>query len=184
MRCDANETCWGNTVFCILRCAFWNIGTGYPHSGCLFFWSVFPFPVLTVLLSRFGTNQKRARTSITCIYHHHHHHTAKGGGAGEGRSNLCLFLVTLGNIGELFPFSCEPVSFVPTLLLCFYTYDTKPPCSFPRQRTPTHALPRPRVPFPPTFVRPCQTGSRTRRDEEGDGKGGIFIRVVREGRGG
>jgi hypothetical protein len=37
MRCDANETCWGNTGLCILRCALWNRNGLFTFFGsCLF----------------------------------------------------------------------------------------------------------------------------------------------------
>lgn len=84
------------------------IGTGYPHSGCFCFSGRF---FLFLSDCPFWANQKRARTSITCIFFTIiiiniiiiPERDRKGGGAGEGRSNLCLFLVThLGNIGELF----------------------------------------------------------------------------------
>lgn len=128
MRCDANETCWGNTVLCILRCAFWNRNR-FIHILdflFLFFSAGFPFPVLRVFLSRFGQVKKeREQASHAFIIIIIIIIPERGwGGAERAWSNLCLFLVIWGKYRGLFPPLCEPVSFIPALMLCFYTYDT------------------------------------------------------------
>lgn len=143
----------------------------------------FSFSCLNCPFVPIWANQKRARTSITCILSSSSSSYRKGGRGGRRPEQPVLIFGHLGNIGELFPSLASRFPLFQPCCCVFTPTIPNPPCSFPRQRTPTHALPRPRVPFPPPFIRPCQTRSRTRRDEGGYGKGGIFIRVVREGRG-
>lgn len=138
--------------------AFYGVHSGIG-TGLSTFWifcfcfsrPVFPFPVLSVFLSRFGQSQKRARTSITCIHHHHyHHHTGKGlGWGGEGLEQPVLIFGHLGEISGTFfpPFASRFPLFQPCC--CVFTPTIpNPPVLFLASGTPTHALPRPRVPFP------------------------------------
>lgn len=151
MRCDANETCWGNTVLCILRCAFWNRNR-FIHILDFFllffvFLGRFFLFLSECLFVPIRASQKRARTSITCIHHHHyHHHTGKGlGWGGEGWSNLCLFLVIWGKYRGLFPPSSR-AGFLYSSLVVVFLQPTipKPPCSISCQRDP-----HPRAPEAP-----------------------------------
>lgn len=109
----------------------------------------FSFSCLSVLFVPIWANQKRARTSITCIHHHHHHHTGKGlGGAGEGRSNLCLFLVIWGNIRGLFPLLRAGFLYSQPCCCVFYNlrYQKTPPVHS------SPADPHPRAPEAPGSI--------------------------------
>lgn len=141
----------------------------------------FSFSCLSVLFVPIWAKPKKSENK-----HHMHSSSSlsssyrKGvgfGWGGEGLEQSVLILVSSGGIsGAFFPPCEQPVSFIPTLLLFFLqpTIPKTPPVLFPRQRTPTHALPRPRVPFPPPFIPPGQTRSRTRRDERREEKGWYF----------
>lgn len=129
MRCDANETCWGNTVLCILRCAFWNRNR-FIHILdflFLFFSAGFSFSCLECLFVPIRAKSKKSENK-----HHMHSSSSLSSsyrkGVGVGRRGLgatcAYFWSSGGNIGDFFPPLCEPVSFIPALLLCFYTYDT------------------------------------------------------------
>lgn len=151
MRCDANETCWGNTVLCILRCAFWNRNR-FIHilDFCflfLFFSAGFSFSCLSVFLSRFGQVKKeREQASHAFIIIIIIIIPERGwGGAERAWSNLCLFLVIWGKYRGLFPPSSR-AGFLYSSLVVVFLQPTipKPPCSISCQRDP-----HPRAPEAP-----------------------------------
>lgn len=180
MRCDANETCWGNTVLCILRCAFWNRNRFIHILVFFFFFFLVGFSFSCLELSfcpNFWANQKRARTSITCILSSSSSYR-KGGGAGEGRSNLCLFLVNLGNIGEFLSSLASRFSFIPQPCCCVFTPTIpNPPVLFlflASGPPPTRSR-GPGFPSHPSPLHPSL--SNTQPDtpgRKGDGKGWYF----------
>ncbi|KAH8778674.1 hypothetical protein F5883DRAFT_217904 [Diaporthe sp. PMI_573] len=185
MRCDANEICRGNTGLCISRCALWNRNRVFTFRSLfilvLRFFFV-PFLSVCLFVPIWVKNQKRARTSITCI-HHHHHHTGRGWETGRAGATCALFLVIWEYRGNSPLTSRFP--FIPTLV-CLCLLPTIPdPCFFSRQRTPTHPLPK--APGGYTLLTPsslpCQTRSPDTPGRRGEGSRVFFIRVVRERRG-
>lgn len=188
MRCDANETCWGNTVLCILRCAFWNRNR-FIHILVffLFFWSVFPFPVLNCPFVPIFGQIKKEREQASHAFYHHHHHTGKGAGREKAGATCAYFWSTWEISGNFFPLLRAGFPLSPNLVVVFLHLRYQTPlfffCSSPADPHPRAPEAPGSLPTPPPFIPPCQTRSRTRRDEREMGKGGIFIRVVREGRG-
>lgn len=163
--------------------AFYGVHSGIG-TGLSTFWifcfcfsrPVFPFPVLSVFLSRFGQSQKRARTSITCIHHHHyHHHTGKGlGWGGEGLEQPVLIFGHLGEISGTFSPPLRAGFLYSSLVVVFLRLRYLTPLFFSSPAGPPPTRSRgPGFPFPPPFIPPCQTRSRTRRDER-RGKGWYF----------
>lgn len=117
----------------------------------LFFSAGFSFSCLSVFLSRFGQVKKeREQASHAFIIIIIIIIPERGWGGAERAGATCAYFWSSGgNIGDFFPPLREPVSFIPALLLCFYNLRyLNPPVLFLASGTPTHALPRPRVPFP------------------------------------
>lgn len=169
MRCDANETCWGNTVLCILRCAFWNIGTGYPHSGFFCFSGRF-----FLFLSELSFCPDLGKSKKSENKHHMHFIIIiiiipQGGAGREKAGATCAYFWSPGKYRRIISLSCEPVSFIPTLLLCFYTYDTKPPLFFS-----SPADPHPRAPEAPGSLSTPLHPSLSNTQPDTPGRRGIW----------
>lgn len=178
MRCDANETCWGNTVLCISRCALWNRNRLFIFRFLVLFFSgfSFSFSCLSFIFVPIWAKSKKSENK-------HHMHSSSSYRKGEGRrgglEQLVLYFWLFGNIGEFFLLRAGFL--YPNLgCLCLHLR-YQPPVSF------SPADPHPRAPKAPGTLLPPSSllvkhAARTRRDG-GRGKGGIFIRVVRERRG-
>lgn len=99
------------------------------------------------------------------------------GWGGRGPEQPVLIFGHLGEYSGTFSLLASRFPLFPTLLLCFLTtYDTKkrhPPVHFLASGPPPTRSRGPGFHFPDPFIPPCQTRSRTRRDE-GEGKDGIF----------
>lgn len=152
MRCDANETCWGNTVLCILRCAFWNRNR-LSRFWLFVFLVGFSFSCLDCPFVPIWANQKRARTSITCILSSSSSSSYRKGGAGRDKAGAtCAYFWSPGKYRGIISLSCEPVSFIIQPCCCVFAPTIpNPPVLFLASGPPPTRSRGPGFPFPPPF---------------------------------
>lgn len=181
-RCDAMRMmriCGGNTVLCILRCAFWNRNRLpiflflFSFSLGWFFLFLSECPFCPDLGNSKKEREQASHAFIIIII------IIIPEGEWAGRSNLCLFLVILG-ISGTFP-SLRAGFLYSNLVVVYLRYQT-PVLFF------SPADPHPRAPEAPGSLSnpPSSLLVKHAAGHAGtkglEGKGGIFIRVVREGR--
>lgn len=154
MRCDANETCWGNTVLCISRCALWNRNRLFTFRFLLFLFSwIYFFLFLSEFhfcpdLGKIKKEREQASHAFIIII-------PEGGETGRSGATCALFLVIWEYRGIFSLVSRFPLS-QPWLLV--FTPTIPNPCFFLASGPPPTRSQGPGYPLTP-FIPPCQTRS-------------------------
>lgn len=172
-RCDANDEIRGGNTVLAFHGVHFGIGTGYPYSVLLVCFFGLSFSSVFCLFGQSKKSEKQASHASHASFI-----IISEGGLEAGAKPV---LIWSSGYWELH--SYESLFLYPNLVVVYLRYQT---LVLPRQRTPTHSLPRPRIhpPLSPvpslSNTRPETPGRRIKRrghfhpsDSGGTGGGGV-----------